>query len=486
MPKTENIINHLPEIYGVSEKDTLLFRVIDAFGKKLKELEDNLAEIMRAHWVDHAATMDTLARLGELYDIRPRGGQVTDEEHSYEANEDTYVLKRAVVRKVEWVKGILEQTEHEFEKEDYTLINGKLKWVKGKDRPDDKTKFYVDYYWLEELGAYRRRLKETVKTYLSGVGTVQNIKDIVIATLNIHDPRLELIEFPPRLVVSKEQKVGLGSEWKEETRGFLTGKVESKPTLQITGIKERTVNPVITNATTGVQLQFEGIVPDGKVLTVTPEGTATLDGKDVSERIHSYRGSQFNKAYFNDYKFAAPSKGTPALPRGISKWRYSIKSATFADGDEYQFSYFNRALFGPLSKEVFDGPVAAIQLKWVEQQAATFIIRIPWRYEISEDVIADVQDVPARHELKAAVDRVKAAGVRAIIDYFEEQKVENNDQQEKLSFGLRSLISQTHTIEDRLSLTYSSILADGLEQKDEFAFLGVFDMNSFDNRALFN
>jgi hypothetical protein len=493
MPKTENIIRHLPEIYGAHDRETVLFKFIDTFGRKLQEIEDNMVEIMRSHWVDHAATMDTLTRLGTLYDIRPREGKATGEEHIYVDDKDTYDLKRAVVRKIERITDTLDKTGHEFEKDTYTLINGKLKWIEGKSKPDDNTKFYVDYSWLEELGVFRRRLKETIKTYLNGVGTVETIKKIVTTTLNIKDiefddPRLQfrLIEFPLRLVVSEEQKVSFGVEWSEVTRGFGPGDKECEPIIQITGIGERTANPVITNTTTGVQVLFEGIVPDGKVLTITPEGIATLDGRDVSDYIHMYKGSQFNHSYFGETEFAVEYKGTPSLPRGISTWRYSTEDAVFANGGEYPFSLFNRALFGPISEVVSVGPVAKVQLRWFEKQLATFIIKIPWYDRDSKGVISDTQNVRARHEVKAAVDKVKAAGVRGIIDYFEELEAEKNYQNESLSFGLRTLNMERNTLEDRISLSQNFVLSDRQTSSDKLIFLGVYDMSYFDGNSVFN
>ncbi len=546
MPKTEDIIRYLPDIYGASEKETLLFKVIDAFGKRLQEIEDNLIEIMRTHWVDHAATMDDLTRLGAFYDIRPREGRVTHEEHTYEEGKDTYDLKRVDVRRVEQVDGPLTGTEHIFEEEDYTVCDSKLKWVECKARPDDRTKFYVDYYWIEELGAYRKRLKETVKTYLSGVGTVQTVKDIVTATLDLptasedsgKENSLKLIEFPPRMIKS-EQQVTFMSQWEEETRGFGPTGEESKPTIRITGIDEKTVNPIITNMTTGTQVWFEGIVPEGKVLTITPEGMATLDGNDVSERVHLRKGVFFNQTYFDESNFAIYDKGKLALPRGISTWKYSTESATFADGGEYPFSRFDSAIFELSPSVAYDQRAAIVELIWEEQQPATFIISIPWRFKKSDGSIAGEQDVAARHEVKTVVDRVRAAGIRAIIDYFEEVSAERHRQKEQLSFFLQSLLDEKHNQQDDLSVSLESLLTERMGQQgrlsmalrsafmerleqqehlslnlnpllfeqntqvemtwfrseksfaeqqaasDELGFVGVYNMNSFDNRSLF-
>ncbi|MFH1860618.1 MAG: hypothetical protein ABH870_06365 [bacterium] len=79
MNKTDKIFSYLPELYQNIGKESIIYSIVDIFGKKLQCIEDDIFEVMRAHWVNHAdrdkETIDDLNRLGSLFDIRPIEGE---------------------------------------------------------------------------------------------------------------------------------------------------------------------------------------------------------------------------------------------------------------------------------------------------------------------------------------------------------------------------------------------------------------------------
>jgi len=424
MAKTENVIRHLPDFYQAYDRTLLIFKVIDACGMKLQEVENALVEVMKVHWVDHADELDDLVRLGALFDIRRREG--------------------------------------------------------------------------EELDQYRTRLKQTIAAYLAGVGTVQVVRDITVATLGLSEEEqdlIQIIENPPRFVKSEWREVAYRSEWQVTVEGFEEldeeGKPkEIKPTILITGIGQRTVNPIVMNVTTEALVGFQGFVPDGKVLVIRPDGTATLGGVDVSSQIYARGVSLFDRAYFDrDDYFSTYTKGTPALPRGTSVWRYMAESARFAPS-EGPPSRFDQAMFAippawragsfdwsRFDEAVFATPAAKVQLQWVEHQPATFAVRMPW--DIIPTPAADLDD--PRHLLKEEVDRVRAAGVRAIIKYwFESDRLkERQAQQSRLRLRSRLTGRERQRQQEELWLESEKSHVEKQLAAEQLTFGGVFDTTYF-------
>jgi len=423
MPRDERIIRYLPDLYRTVYPAALILKVIDALGTKLEQVENALFEVMRAHWVDHADVLDDLTRLGALFDIRRREG--------------------------------------------------------------------------EGLDTYRQRLKRTIAAYLAGVGTVQVVRDIAAATLGVAEEDYDLIriiENPPRLVTSEWREVPYQGEWQVTVEGFEElddqGRPkEIRPTIRIVGIGQKTANPIVLNATTGVLVGFQGFVHDGETLSIHPDGTATLGDADASSRVYALTASLFDQACFDRDYFSTDSASTPALPRGTSTWRYLAESARFAPPDS-PFSRFDQAMFAiPVARAgVFDWvgfdessfaiPAARVQLQWVECQPATFVVRMPWT------IIEPPQEGPdPRHLVKEEVEKVRAAGVRAIIQYTFGPDVleERQSQQALMRWQTRLTGRERQEQEDRLRLASRVTLVEEQRAAEELTFAGLFDTTYFDS-----
>lgn len=79
----ERILNLLPHTFRARPRPTALHALADAYGGQLLAAENALAEVLRAHWVDHAdkdaAEIDDLARIAALYGLTPRGDPFPEE-----------------------------------------------------------------------------------------------------------------------------------------------------------------------------------------------------------------------------------------------------------------------------------------------------------------------------------------------------------------------------------------------------------------------
>ncbi len=460
MPKAESILQHLPDLYRTEDPAALVHGVVRAFAAKLDEIEDALLEVLKAHWIDHADELADLSYLGALFDIRRREG--------------------------------------------------------------------------EGLEAYRQRLKRTIAAYLAGVGTVQVVRDITATTLGIPQDSekydlIEIIENPPRTVTgrlggtarhpSTWQEVGYLSEWSVTVEGFEERDEEGrpkeiKPTISIMGVGDRTVNPMLMSVTTETLVGFRGFVPDGKVLVIYPDGRGVLDGADVTSQVYARGVSLFDRAIFDQDHFSTHALGTPTLPRGTSTWRYLAEFARFVP-PESEFSSFDRAMFAippawqgvdfdqarfdqslfatliqpkagiwdwsRFDEAMFARPAARVRLEWVERQPATFVVQMPWTIVEPPD-----DGLDPRHLVKEEVNRVRAAGVLAIVRYlFGPDRLQEHQRQTSRLRQRSEVVHREHQegttkhrFTSRKSFSEHQVAVDGPPTAG-----GIFDETYFDHSA---
>jgi hypothetical protein len=260
------------------------------------------------------------------------------------------------------------------------------------------------------------------------------------------------------------------------------------PNVLIAGIGYRTVNPIVVNLTTEALVGFEGFVPDGKVLVIRPDGTATLGGIDVTSRVYARGVSLFDRARFDQDHFSIHTKGTPALRRGTSVWRYMAEGARFAL-PESPYSRFDQAAFAVppgwrsgsfewsrFDEAAFARPAAKVQLQWVECQPATFVVRMPW------DIIEPPHvGLDPRHLVKGEVDRVRAAGVRAVVEYQVESDRLKERQTQRSYLHLQSGLTahERQWQGEALWLESTQTYAERQLGADALTFSGVFDGTRF-------
>lgn len=81
--KTDRILGYLPGTFQALPRPTALYAVADAFGGELLAAENYLAEVMAAHWVDHADRGSEfildLKQIAALYALAPRPDESVEE-----------------------------------------------------------------------------------------------------------------------------------------------------------------------------------------------------------------------------------------------------------------------------------------------------------------------------------------------------------------------------------------------------------------------
>ncbi len=464
MSKTEKIIRHLPQFYQAWDRHSLIYQFIDPFGQELTHFENALIEVLKSHTIDYAdigmKRINDLGRLGALFDIKP------------EEN--------------------------------------------------------------EEVEQFRRRLKAIVQLYKRGLGTAEAIARMTALNFNLvldkivlpNDPgyqtdeyttlaflkgdeetiQIEIVDNPIKIAFHYKRGVRSGEDWGIENKGV----TEAIPEITIIGIGVRTVNPILLNVTTRKLIGYRGVVPNGAYLVIKYDPNqgvyARLNGQDVTEKLYSIRGEAFNEARFGRARFGKKDHFPviPPLTKGKSIWRYLTLPAYF------DFACFNHDAFtqiypvGEWNESSFDSaifapePSANLSFKWKERQRASFMVRLPWEILAISGLKATgakfdqshfnasyfVQD--PRMFLFDAINQVKAAGVKTIVNYYFLHTPLKNEVQ-LLHEVMPQFKMSLHTIEENLQ--EESIILNSLFQKKEenhlkegaLNFGGIFNVTRLGN-----
>ncbi|MCS7220705.1 MAG: hypothetical protein RML36_09250 [Anaerolineae bacterium] len=361
MPKRDAILSRFPDFFEVQDPEKLLYQVIGALAGPLDRLNHQLVEAMWAHWVNRALEVRDLERIAALYGVSRFDGE-----------------------------------------------------------PRER---------------FRRRLKALVRILLGGTATPAAVLQMVAATLDLDiwdetgRPQLMPGQQPNITLAQANGRTAaialVETPWKAvepeatvcvngQRLGFHQDDFEPVvPTIVITGVGDRTIQPVITNLTNGQVIGYLDTVPDGQRLVIAPDGTARLEGRDVSSRLFSMQGGFYDRDAFDqertrfvlrrprgafdlaglgrpDFAFAArPAQvQTPALPRGDSDWHVTATIGRFertAYGrcvwDAPDPQQFRQGLFEHTGWDisVFQlEPSLKVALHWQERERATFEVRVPW------------------------------------------------------------------------------------------------------------
>ena len=465
MSKTEKIIRHLPQFYQAWDRHSLIYQFIDLFGQELTHFENALIEVLKSHTIDYAdigmKRINDLGRLGALFDIKP------------EEN--------------------------------------------------------------EEVEQFRRRLKAIVQLYKRGLGTAEAIARMTALNFNLvldkivlpNDPgyqtdeyttlaflkgdeetiQIEIVDSPIKIAFYHHKGgVRIGEDWEIENKGV----TETIPEITIIGIGVRTVNPILLNVTTRQLIGYRGVVPNGAYLVIKYDPNrgvyARLNGQDVTKKLYSIHGEAFDEARFGRARFGKkdPTPVIPLLIKGKSIWRYLTLPAYF------DFARFNHDAFtqiypvGEWNESSFDSaifapePSADLSFKWKERQRSSFTVRLPWeilgisglkatgaKFDQSHfNASYFVQD--PRMFLFDAMSQVKAAGVKAIVNYYFLDTPLKNEVQ-LLHEAMPQFKMSLHTIEENLQ--EESIILNSLFQKKEenhlkegaLNFGGIFNVTRLGN-----
>jgi hypothetical protein len=238
-------------------------------------------------------------------------------------------------------------------------------------------------------------------------------------------------------------------EWFDVRRGgFFHGPL----TVQVTGVTDRAVLPMIINETTYEGVGIRGVVHDGQKLVFGIDGRMYLDGAEVTDRCYYFHGALFQDAGRPDGAGSTFANGGPpgdtrrkhrfshvhpagALDRnyprpvleplstlpvpllrlGDSQWRFSVQEGAF------DASGFGEAVFALPDDTMGEPPSGKVQLLWREHRPFAVTVLIPADLRSLETALLDGQDL--RRLVQEGLEKFRAAGIRLDVDYFDEKWV---------------------------------------------------------------
>jgi hypothetical protein len=227
--------------------------------------------------------------------------------------------------------------------------------------------------------------------------------------------------------------------------GFFDGQVA----IQVTGIADRTVRPMVINETDHEGFFFADVVNDGQKLVLTTDGKVLLDGTDVTAKAAFFTGALVDTAAGRNSRLApadqpaapAPSAAadnvadvvTPpgalsrAFPRpaltavaslppmdlrvGESSWRFSVEEGA------YDLSSYDQAVYAFPEDGSTYPPPGRVQLTWRENEPFVASVLIPVELQTLETT-GVVKDLPAL--VRAGLEHYRAAGIRLDVSYFDQ------------------------------------------------------------------
>lgn len=220
-------------------------------------------------------------------------------------------------------------------------------------------------------------------------------------------------------------------EFNTKRMGFFNEEVA----VQITGVADRTVWPMVINQDTHEGVGFRGSVSDGQRLVFAADGKAYLDGSEVTDRCYYFRGALFKHTSFGstalkdlfcvakpagslDRNYPRPNitplaeLTVPIIRLGESTWRFSVAEGAF------DASGFDEAVFTTVDASP---PMGKVQLLWREHEPFSVAVLIPADLKSLEATMLDGQDL--RELVRAGLERFRAGGIKLTVDYFNEEWV---------------------------------------------------------------
>lgn len=436
MGRTISLIRRFPDFYDSGESDNLFHRLMAVFGETLDQVEADLLEVMRSHWVDTAGN---------------RGSQGFNTTR----------------------KGDLDKL--------FTLYLenlGGTSRLKQNDRRDD------DEGELDDA-LYRTRIRGLIEVLRRGASTPEGIVAVVAANLGIVGDSdqavaarqgIRVVEFLPEPASAASFELALFESFAADN----PNPVETTPEIRL-GLRPDLpvplLDPRLVNLTTGGHVGYHGTLATGDELAFFADGNALKNSIAVTV-----------------------DGAVPTLPPGRSEWRFEAQIGL--DEGRFDHTLFDFATFkeqrvdpvgvfdsaaSPFDLAVFASARPAIDLEMtlLRLTPATFMVRIPWDIPGYTDSFDELGD-PARHQIQYIVDKVKAAGVSAVIAY---DKTFAEEHRLDAALTVRRPFAEEHDLQaadfDLRSTQYP--YPGGLEHdlEDHLVTSGAFDLTGFDSLNTF-
>lgn len=438
--KTERLANLFPDAYAVQDTQSLLYRLLDALGAELYEVDQQIKALLKSHWVNYAEDQ-ALDGLGAIYGVKrrrlPDGTREPDDAFRLRLKSIVTLFQGGGT--VEAVKGAVRSAL------------GLPFNLKQLNLPDRLRQDLENLVVLEEFSPQIDRF----------LGLETASESDSPRQLQIEISQLSARAAPARIEWRFSR--GAGRRLVLERHGTS----ENSP-IEPEGIRSRDDLLIPPEATLILSAAVE--LMDENQAVSNPRFTAQLiqrnpDGSesrtDVSDQFVNSDGS-------------TPAQ-LPNIPPEPSQWSFQ------AQGGLFDISTFDN--------DTFDLPEFTVELQRVRLRLLTFDVRVPYLIEDAVQAIADRHNYQGNlfvfqglrpEQIPAVVEQTQAAGVRGHVN-FSLNFLEIHNQDDTLRWVGRHQVTEDANAADTFQIGSFKRNTESHNMTDRFAIGGLFDVATFDS-----
>jgi hypothetical protein len=432
--KTDRLVALFPEVYASREGDSLLHRILDAFGAELVHADTAVKDLLKSHWIDYAKA-GGLDGLGALFGVSRR------------------LLPDATAEGDDTFRPLVKATVPSF------IGGGTVEAIKGAVR----AALGLPY----DLALLEKQLVGPSGSLSTG------ISDLVAGLSAL----VKVDEFSPKteVVLGSASPTATGSSAALDVNFTTVQPVAPRIEWTFTQGGGRHLSLVRQDSGAGIVSKGHFEVPQGATLVLAGEGvaqfSASIDTTDVSSS-------------FVDVDGTSPPQ-LPEVPAGGSKWIFSAGGA-----GQFDLSAFDRG-------ETFNAAAFSVRMEWIRYQPLMFDVVVPYFVDAAVKRIVAGTGYEHRFKvfkglsldaIQQVVDRNRAAGVRGMVQYSlslpgessEKTPWEDHAATETFSGVIQSQRAETHDVGESLAVGAFDSALETHDTAEHFAIGGVFNVAVFD------
>jgi hypothetical protein len=314
---------------------------------------------------------------------------------------------------------------------------------------------------------YRERLLHLIQVLRRGASTQQGIIDIVAANLGIigNEPealaakaQIEIEEFLPKqtTLFTKPQPLNFYETFIINNNNVTAQTPEIMIRLNADNPIKTLYNIRLVAEDLGKSVCFKGKLTENDSL-VFKKNAVLLNGMNFSQQLEGK---------------------LPTVSPGSSKWRFEAEIV--ADNGSYSAARFDVSKYDDSVFVTKGAPMVSIEVDLYRYTYGVFTVIIPWHIKGFTDKFEETADHP-RHQILALVNRVKAAGVGALIAY-KQIFTEKHDQSVTLGLELQGqCLKESHKITDHFEIDSRQSNRETHDMADNLVLSGRFDYTHFDS-----
>lgn len=422
--KTERLTQLFPEVYAASDRQSLLYQLLDAVGAELMVADESIKLLLKSHWVDYAEgpALDGLAATFGVMRRQLRSADLESDAAFRQRLKSIVPLfagggtRRAVIGAVRSALGLPFDLEQLNLGPNYVALRRDIE----------------NLIRVEEFSPKGERIlgSDAAEVLVDGRPTSEVLLDINIPSVGSQRPTIR---------------------W-----SFTQG-----------GARELSlvVTPLDGGADQGIRSVESLVIAAGETLTLT----AVENG-----RLSAAIGFNELAGSFTNLDGSTPAL-LPPVPEGGSQWRFRGQSGLF-----------DISLFDEIN--TFDLPLFGVEMSWQRYEPLTFDVHVPYFLKEAVAALAAFYSYPGSlfvfeglpvEALVEVVDQTRAAGVRGSVQ-FSLNFLDVHNQSEQFTLAGQHSVVESMDVQDALTATSVNDSREDQEMREMLVIGAVWDISPFD------